>query len=105
MTGNCLRNAYAFRMKVRRRRVETVRVGNVRVKIYRRVRTVAGHQYPTFEVCDYTSGRRQMHSFADHQAAWKEARRIAGVLANGDAVAAARPGGEAASFGRCLKLL
>ncbi len=92
-------------MKVRRRRVETVRVGNVRVKIYRRVRTVAGHRYPTFEVCDYTSGRRHMRSFADHQAAQKEARRIAGLLAKGDAVAAALSGQEAASFGRCLELL
>ncbi|HNC06935.1 MAG TPA: hypothetical protein PLS38_11615, partial [Solirubrobacterales bacterium] len=92
-------------MKVRRRKVETARVGNVRVKIYRRVRTVAGHQYPTFEVCDYTSGRRHMHSFADHQAARKEARRIAGLLAKGDAVAAAVSGREAASLGRCLELL
>jgi hypothetical protein len=75
------------------------------VKICRRVRTVAGHQYPTFEVCDYISGRRHLRSFADHQAAQKEARRIAGLLAKGDAVAAALSGQEAASFGRCLELL
>jgi hypothetical protein len=74
------------------------------VKIYRRIRTVAGHHYPTFEVCDYTSGRRQMHSFADHGAAREEARRIARLLAKGDSMAAALPGQEAASFGRCLEL-
>ena len=89
----------------RRRRIEPVLVGNARVKIYRRTRTVAGHKYLTYEVCDYTSGRRQLRGFADHQAARKEARRIAGWLAKGDAVAAAVSGREAASFARCLELL
>jgi len=92
-------------MKRRRRRIETVLVGNARVKIYRRTRTVAGHKYLTYEVCDYTSGRRQLRGFADHQAARKEARRIAGLLAKGDAVAAAVSGREAASLGCCLELL
>jgi hypothetical protein len=92
-------------MKRRRGKIETVRVGNVRVKIYRRTRIVAGNEYPTFEVCDYTSGRRKLRSFADHQAARKEAQRIARLLASGDAVAAAMSGREAASFGRCLELL
>ena len=92
-------------MKRRRRRIETVRDGNVRVKIYRRTRTVAGNKYATFEVCDYTSGERKLRSFADHQAARKEAERIAQLLAKGDAVAAALSGREAASFGRCLELL
>jgi len=92
-------------MKRRRRRIETVLVGNARVKIYRRTRTVAGHKYLTYEVCDYTSGRRQLRGFADHQAARKEAWRIAGLLAKGDAVAAAVSGREAASLGRCLELL
>ena len=62
-------------------------------------------RYPTFEVCDYTGGRRRLRSFADHQAAQKEARRIARLLAKGDAVAAALSGQEAASFARCLELL
>jgi len=92
-------------MERRRRRIETVLVGNARVKIYRRTRTVAGHKYLTYEVCDYTSGHRQLRGFADHQAARKEARRIAGWLAKGDAVAAAVSGREAASFARCLELL
>jgi integrase len=92
-------------MKRRHRRIETVVVGNARVKIYRRTRTVAGHKYITYEVCDYTSGSRQLRGFADHQAARKEARRIAALLAKGDAVAAAVSGREAASLGRCLELL
>ncbi len=54
---------------------------------------------------DYTSGQRKLRSFADHQAARKEAERIAQLLAKGDAVAAALSGREAASFGRCLELL
>ena len=82
-------------MKRRRRRVETVRDGNVRVKIYRRTRTVAGNRYATFEVCDCTSGMRKLRSFANHQAARKEAGRIAQLLAKGDAVAAAMSGREA----------
>lgn len=44
-------------------------------------------------------------SFADHQAARKEAERIAQLLAKGDAMAAALSGREAACFGRCLELL
>ena len=59
-----------------KRRIETVHVGNARVKIYRRTRTVGGNQYPTFEVCDYTGGRRRLRSFADQQAAVREAERI-----------------------------
>lgn len=92
-------------MKHPKRRIETVRVGNAAVKIYRRTRTVDGNRYPTFEVCDYTGGRRRLRSFADHQAARREAQRIAGLLANGDAVAAAPSGQEAASFARCIELL
>jgi hypothetical protein len=92
-------------MKRRRRKIETVLVGNARVKIYRRTRTIAGNEYATFEVCDYTSGQRKLRSFANHQAARKEARRIARLLAKGDAVAATMSGREAASFGRCLELL
>ena len=92
-------------MKRRRRRIETVLVGNARVKIYRRTRTVAGNEYAAYEVSDYTSGQRKLRSFANHQAARKEARRIAQLLAKGDAVAAAMSGREAASFGRCLELL
>jgi len=56
-------------MKRSKRRVETVRVGNAAVKIHRRTRTVDGNRYLTFEVCDYTGGRRSLRSFADHQAA------------------------------------
>lgn len=92
-------------VKRRQNRIETVRVGNVRVKIYRRNRTVAGNTYPSFEVADHSAGRRKMRSFADHQAARKEAERIARLLAGGDAVAAAMSGREAAGHGRCLELL
>lgn len=88
----------------RRRRIENVLADNARVRIYRRTRTVAGHKYLAYEVCDYTSGHRQLRGFADHQAARKEARRLAGWLAKGDAVAAAVSGREAAGFACCLEL-
>jgi len=80
-------------------------VGNARGKICRRTGNVVGHNHLTYEVCNYTSGRRQLRGFADHQAARNEARRIAGLLAKGDAVAAAVSGREAASLGRCLEIL
>lgn len=88
-----------------KRRIETVHVGNASAKIYRRTRTIGRHQYPTFEVCDYTGGRRRLRSFADHQAAVREAERLARQLATGDAMAAFMSGREAASFDRCLELL
>ena len=71
------------RTKAKKTKVETVHVGNARVKIYRRVRTVAGNAYPTFEVCDFTSGRRKLRSFAYHKAALDEAMRIARLLSTG----------------------
>lgn len=63
-------------LKRPKRRIETDCVGNAAVKIYRRTRTVDGNRYPTFEVCDHTGGRRRLRSFADHQAAKREARRV-----------------------------
>ena len=65
-------------MKRNRRLIETVLVGNARVKICGLTRTVAGHRYLTCGVYDYTGGRRHLRGFADHRAARKEARRIAG---------------------------
>ena len=61
-------------MKRRRRRIETVLVGNARVKIYQRTRTVASHKYLTYEVCDYTSGWRRLRGFGHHQAVLEEAQ-------------------------------
>lgn len=56
----CRRFDYISGVKRRRRKIETVLFGNARVKIYRRTRKVAGNKYSTFEVCDYTSGRRKL---------------------------------------------
>ena len=92
-------------MKRSKRRIETVRVGNAAVKIYRRARTVGGNRYPTFEVCEYTCGHKRLRSFADHQAAVGEAKRMACQLATGDAMAATMSGREAPSFARCLRPL
>lgn len=63
-------------MERNRRRIETVLVGKARVKICRRTRTVAGHKYLTYEVCDYASGRRQLRGLADHQPPLRQAQPI-----------------------------
>lgn len=66
---------------------------------------MAGHKCATFEACDYISGHRRLHSFADHQAALHAAQKLARLLAHGEATAAPLSGREAACFGRCLELL
>ncbi len=94
-------------MKRQKPSKETVRIGNASVRIYSRSRTIAGKRYVIYEVCDYVSspGKRKLRSFNDHQAAIKEAQRLARLLSTGDATAAAMSGKEAASFGRCLEIL
>jgi hypothetical protein len=69
-----------FRMKVRRRTVETVRVGDVQVKIYRRIQTVAGHQCPTFEVGFHGAAPTVQRPNPNHAAATDLATAI--TLAN-----------------------
>lgn len=89
-----------------RLRPETVTVGNVMVRIYRRQRpTTTGKCRTIFEVSDYTGGARRLRGFTDHGAARKEAERIARQLASGEATAAQIRGADAASYGRALELL
>jgi integrase len=85
---------------------ETVKVGNVTVKVYRRERPTTTGQWRTiYEVCDYTAGVRRLRGFSEHGEARREAQRIAGQLATGDATAAQMLGSEAASYGRAVELL
>jgi integrase len=84
---------------------ETVSVGNVTVKIYRRARVINSKKYQTFEVSDYTTGVRRLRSFADHGDARDEALRIARQVATGETTAATMRNSEAASFGRAVELL
>ena len=89
-----------------RSKPETETVGNVTVKIYERRRpTMNGKHRTVFEVSDYTTGRRRLRGFTDHEKARKEAKRIANQLATGETTAAKMLNSEAASYGRALELL
>ena len=88
------------------KRYELATVGNATVKLYRRERkTLAGEARWIFEVSDYTAGPRRLRGFSDLAEARREAMRIAGQLATGEANAAAMLGTEAASYGRAVELL
>ncbi len=83
-----------------------VTFGNVMVRIYRRTRPVArGKKRTVFEVADYTNGQRRFRGFSLEAEARKEAERIAGQLATGNATAATMRNSEAASYGRAVQLL
>ena len=107
--------------KRRRTKPETVKVGNMAVKIYRRekahklkdkdgniVTDKRGKPvkvlYPVFEVADYTTGIRKLWSFSDHDKAVDKANKVAAQSSSADAVAAGMRNKDAASFGRALEL-
>lgn len=86
---------------------EVATVGNVTVKLYRRRRLTANgkKERTVYELADYTSGTRRLRSFSDLTKARKEADKIAGQLASGDATAAGMRNSDAASYGRAVELL
>src|SRR5208283_2083578 len=84
----------------------TVTVGNVKVRIYTVKRpTALGKMRRTFEVADYTSGKRRFQVFSDETDAKREAERIARQLATGETTAASLRNTDAASYGRAVELL
>lgn len=100
----------------KRRKPETVKVGNIAVKIYRRdkrhkLKDDKGKPtgeiafYRVFEVEDFTTGRRRLQSFSDHDKAVAKANQIAEQLSTGKALAAALTNAEAASYGRGVELI
>ncbi len=93
---------------------ETVKVGNVAVRIYRRQKTVkvklkdgrtVPKIYTVYAVEDYTNGTRRFHDTTKHAKAVAIAQRLADQLANGQTVAARMSNTQAASFGRAVELL
>lgn len=85
---------------------ETVKVGNVTVRIYKRTRpTAIGKSRTLYQIPDYTTGVRRFREFTEHAAARREAELIAGKLASGDATAACMLNADAASYGRAMQLL
>lgn len=100
----------------KRRKPETVKLGNIAVKVYHRIKRhkrkpqpgsvkVEVVEYPIWEVEDYTAGTRRLRSFSDHGKAIKEADRIAALLSSGDVTAATMRNSQAASYGRAVELL
>jgi integrase len=87
-------------------KAETVSVGNVTVRIYKRSRrTASGKSRTIFEVADYSGGARRLRGFGDHRAALDEADKIARQIASGNNTAATMLNSEAASYGRAVQLL
>jgi integrase len=86
-------------------KLETVTVGNVTVKIYKRARKINGKTYRCFEVADFTNGQRRLRSFNDGAKARNEAKKIARQISTGETTAATMRNSEAASFGRAIELL
>jgi len=86
----------------RRKKPETVKVGNITVKIYTRTKPTG---YTVHEVADYSTGTRRLRSFSDHQEARNEAQKIARLMATGETTAAAIRNPQAASYGRAVELL
>ncbi len=86
---------------------ETVKAGNVVVKIYPHRRHVAGREKPylNWQVANYTTGKRCLKQFADHDAAIREAERIARQIASGQVEAATMNNNAAQSYGRAVELL
>jgi integrase len=83
-----------------------VTVGNVIVRIYKRLRPTASGKFRTiFEVADYSNGVRRLRGFTDAKEAKRQAEKIATQLAAGESTAATMQNTEAASFGRAIELL
>lgn len=89
-----------------RSKPESVKAGNVTVRIYKRSRrTTTGNFRTVFEVADYSEGVRRFRGFSDRSAAVEAAKGIAGRIASGDVSAASLSNAESASFGRAVELL
>ncbi len=100
--------------KPKQRKPETVKVGNIAVRIYRRVKTIKStrkdgtvveNDYTVYEVEDHTSGTRRFRSFSDHAKAVKEAEKLASQISTGQVTAAEMTNPQAASFGRATEIL
>ena len=89
-----------------RSKPESVKAGNVTVRIYKRRRqTTTGNFRTVFEVADYSEGVRRFRGFSERAAAVEAAKGIASKIASGDVSAASLSNSESASYGRAVELL
>ena len=86
---------------------ETVSVGNVMVRIYKRHRELQAENCSTiFEVADYSGGARRLRGFGDQQAKRSmKPKKSPGRLPVASYIAATMRNSEAASFGRAIEIL
>ena len=100
--------------KAKRRKPETVKVGNVAVKIYRRQKTIKSKlkdgtivekDYTVYQVEDFTKGRRTFHDTTKHAKAVALAERLARQISTGQTTAASMTNSQAASYGRTVEIL
>src|SRR5271170_4357038 len=99
---------FCMKAKTRRqgKKPDTVKVGDVVIKIYKRTRpTVTGGTRTIWEVANYIGGRRRLQSFSEQAAARDEAQRIGRLLSSGESTAANFRGTDAASYGRAVEIL
>ena len=90
----------------RKRKPDTVKVGSVAIKIYKRTRaTVTGGTRTIWEVANHVGGRRRLQSFSDFAAARDEAQRIGRLISSGETTAAGFRSTDAASYGRAVEIL
>jgi len=90
----------------RKRKPDTVKVGSVVIKIYKRTRaTVTGGTRTIWEVANHVGGRRRLQSFSDFAAARDEAQRIGRLISSGETTAAGFRSTDAASYGRAVEIL
>lgn len=81
-------------------------VGNVRVPIYRTERRSGPRKgVATYQVADYSDGRRRLRTYADPNQAITEASRLATEQARGELAASQLRPAERASFVRATELL
>src|SRR4051812_39892537 len=76
-----------------------VQVGSVTVKIYR---TKSATGYESFQVADYSSGKRVLRTFADEAEARREAKVIAKAISKGEAAVLSLTNQDKAAYVRAL---
>lgn len=89
-----------------RRKPDTVTIGSVTVKIYRRNRvTTNGGKRTVWEVANYIGRRRQLHGFNSFARAKAEGERLARLLSTGQSTAASMRNVDAAEYGNAMAIL
>ena len=83
-----------------------VKRGSVQVRVYRVVRKAGPQKGAVFyQVADYSSGSRQLRSFADRDRTVADAERVASLIARGKVYVANFEPKDRASYVRAVEML